>query len=498
MSLRQATITGIKWTSFSTGATLVIQIVQLVVLGRLLKPEDFGLMTMALVVVGFAQAYADMGVSAAIVQRQDVTRDQLSTLYWLNIAVGVALFGLVCAASPLVSWFFNEPLLTRLLPVAASAFVLTSTGQQFRWLLEKDLHFDVLARQEVLASSLGAVATIAMALYGLGVWSLAIGPLVTAFLKAALLVGKGWPRWAPAFHFRGADLRGFAAFGLYQMGERTMNYVQSRIDQIAIGRLLGAQELGYYNFALSLVTHPSSLLNPVVTRVAFPVFARMQADTEGLRRNYVKMLNVLTTLNAPILAGAAAVAPLLIPLVFGAKWAPAVPLVQILALYALVRSIGNPIGALLLSKGRADLSFRWLTCVFLITVPVVITGGRLSGAIGIGIALNLLFVAYSFAGYRFLVVPLIGPCARPYAAAILKPCALAAAMAAVVAGLSRVLPGSWLGLSLEIAIGVVVYGALVRLAEPELLGELSTLIRPGGAATASEAGTGSGRGPSSS
>ncbi len=476
MSLKQSAVSGVKWTTLSTAIIAALQLVQLTVLARLLKPSDFGLMAMTMVVIGFAQTYADMGISAALVYRQDITPEKLSSLYWLNIFAGLAVFVLVLAASPLAAWFFHEPLLIRLLPVVAVSLLISSASLQFHWLLEKELKFNLLAKQEICATVAGSLVAVSAAFLGQGVWSLVWGQLMAAVVKSTLLLRVGWSQWPPMLHFRSEDLHGFLSFGLYQMGERSINYFNSRIDQLMIGNLLGAQELGYYNFAFNLVMQPVNSINPILTRVAFPVFARMQDDINGLRQTYLKMLNMLSTINAPLLFGLGAVAPLLLPLFVGAQWVPAVPLVQVLAFYAFVRSTGNPVGSLLLAGGRADLGFRWNLALLFTTAPVVFAGAKLGNAMGIAIALALLIIFYSAANYIFLVRTLIGPCAIRYASSILKPSILASVMGGFVWLLSLLSIHSLAFLSVEIASGAAMYLALLWFMDRDLVYEVKALL----------------------
>ena len=138
MILKQQAVSGVKWSGVSVGVVTALQFVDLAVLARLLSPSDFGLMGMVMVVFGFAQAFADMGISNAIIHRQDVTKDQLSSLYWLNILSGVIVFCVVCASVPLIVGFFHEPRLNNLLYLTAIIFLITPFGQQFQILLQKE------------------------------------------------------------------------------------------------------------------------------------------------------------------------------------------------------------------------------------------------------------------------------------------------------------------------------------------------------------------------
>ena len=239
MTLKQKTVTGVKWSGISMGAVTTLQFITMAVLARCLVPSDFGLMGMVMVVMGFAQAFADMGISNAIIHRQDVTRDHLSTLYWLNILAGIIVFCVVCASTPLVVVFYREPRLPNLLYLTAVIFLITPLGQQFQILFQKNLKFDGLAKIEVVTALVNATVAIGLAFAGAGVYSLIFGQLAATSAKVTLLCGMGWRHWHPSLHFAKRDLKGYVRFGLYQMGERTVNYLSANIDYIIIARFLG-------------------------------------------------------------------------------------------------------------------------------------------------------------------------------------------------------------------------------------------------------------------
>ena len=436
-------------------------------------------MGMATLVTGFAQAYTDLGISVAIIHRQDdATEEELSSLYWLNLFTGFVAFAAVWSCSPLITSMFGEPRLLPLLRVVDFVFLITPIGKQFEILLEKDLKFNMLAGQEIAASVAGFVVAVACAVYGFGVWALVLSLLVTAILKTALLLGVGLARYRPHFHFRRSDLRGYIAFGLYQLGERTVNFASEKLDQVLIGSMLGAQALGFYNFAFNMTAQPIWRINPIITRVAFPVFARMQHDTAALRRGYLRLTRVVATINAPLLLGLAAVAPLAVPLIFGAKWAPSVVLIQILSFVALWRSTGNPIGSLQLAKGRPDLGFKWNCFLFVVSIPTIYTGIKVGGVIGVVVSLLLLQTLLQVPAYRYFLRPLIGACAREYAVAIFKPIASACVMALVVIALPRLFQG-WphaVELSAQVMLGACVYICLLLTFQRQAADDLRLMI----------------------
>jgi O-antigen/teichoic acid export membrane protein len=414
MSLKQQAVSGVKWSGLSMGVVTALQFVSLAVLARLLSPSDFGLMGMIMVVIGFAQAFADMGISNAIIHRQDATKDELSSLYWINILAGVAIFLIVCVSTPLVAAFYHEPRLNNLMYLAALIFLITPFGQQFQILLQKELQFNQLAIIEITGSFSNATVAIILAFLGTGVFSLIWGQLAGTTIRVLLLSYWGWRNWRPRLHFSRRDLKKYIGFGLYQMGERTINYFNSNLDYLLIGALLGAKSLGYYTLAYNLVLRPSSMINPAITKVAFPIFSTVQNNTNKLKKGYLKVIQLLSSVNFPIMVGLAVVAPVAVPVVFGEQWLPSIILIQILTIVGLLQSTGNPVGSLLLAKGRADLGFKWNVALMITQIPGLYIGAKFGGTIGVAIAFSILLGIYSILNYIILIRTLIGPCLREY------------------------------------------------------------------------------------
>ncbi len=461
MSLKRQAAEGAYWTGTSSVAATVLQFAQLAILARLLVPEDFGLMAMMMVVIGFAQAFADMGISNAIIHRQDTNAEHLSSLYWLNILAGIILFLLLLAAVPAIVAFFAEPRLAEFIPVTALIFLIAPFGQVYQALLQKNLRFRELAVSETSAAALSAVVAITAAIAGQGIYALIFGQLANFACKTSVLIGYGWPDWRPGRHFRRRDLEGYLNFGLFQMGERTVNYLNERLDQLLIGALLGAEALGYYHLAFNLVILPVTRINPVLTRVAFPIFARLQDSTERLRHGFMTMRRVLATVNFPLLFGLAVVVPVFVPTVLGEQWAPSILLVQILAGVALLRSTGNPVGPLLLARGRADMGFYWNVCIVSTQIPAVYIGAKVGGTVGVATALLLMQIAYFWGGYLFLVRRLLGPCLRSNLATLWPAAFTAGVMALAVAGLAQVATFEAYPLLIaQVGIGALLYVAL--------------------------------------
>jgi lipopolysaccharide exporter len=464
MTLKSKAVSGVKWTSLASAVVGVNDVARMVVLARLLSPDDFGLMAMALIVLGFAQMYADLGISAAIVHHQDITGDELSSLYWLNIFMGLAIVAIALASAPFVSFFFHDGRVVPLLRVAALVFLITPITAQFEILLEKELAFRFLAERDISGALANTAVAVTCAFAGFGVWSLVFGQLANSATRAVLIGRIGFARFRPSLRFRFADCRKFIGFGMFQIGERSINYLSQRMDQLLIGSLLGPRALGYYSFAFNLTAQPITRLNPIMTKVAFPVFAKLQKDDLKLRSGYLKLVGFIAAVNAPLLIGFAALAPWAVPVIFGPKWLPCVILIQILSLVVVFKSTASPIGSLQLAKGRADLGFWWNLLVIAFNVPAVYLGAKLAQGTGVATALLIVQVLFAIPVYLLLVRPLIGRCGHDYASVIVKPLAGALTMAMVVLSVPYALPriNSYLQLGLQLTVGAGVYYGILH------------------------------------
>jgi O-antigen/teichoic acid export membrane protein len=467
-------VSGVKWNSVAMGANVVLHFGTLAVLARLLEPGDFGLKGMAVVITGFAAAFADAGISNAIIHRRDVTTRQLSALYWLSVVIGIALFIVILLVTPLVVAFYDDPRLAAVVRWSAVSFLIGPFGHQFAVLLRREMRFKHLSLIAICKTAACNVATIALALGGYGVMSLVWGGLIGASLASAvLLVVAMRYKWLPLCAFRLQDIRSFLSFGFFQMGERCVNYLAANVDYIIIGHVLGAGPLGYYTLAYQLVNVPRVCINPLLTSVAFPSFSRIQDDDVRLRRAYAKIIRYLSVATFPIMAGLFVVAPLLVPMVYGSQWAPAVPVVEILCLLGVLMSLSNPLGSILLAKGRADLGFYMNLFAFSGYAISNVLGARW-GITGVAVSslafLSIGMMPVVFLAHWLLVRLTVGEWLIPLRQAAIASLVMLFVLIPVRSSLAYCVGDAGQLLALSIA-GVVVYVAMILLLDRSLLSE---------------------------
>jgi O-antigen/teichoic acid export membrane protein len=475
--LKTKAISGVKWNASAMVTSSALQFITLAVLARLLSPSDFGLMGMVMVVINFAQAFGDMGMSNAIIQRRTVPENHLSSFFWLNVLAAILLGALTLLMRPLAVVYFQKSALSTYLSFAALIFLTTSASQTFSALLAKELQFKTLALTELSASAAYSISAIAFAFHGFGVLSLIFGQLIRSSSFSLLLFMIFRNKWLPKFHFRIRELHEYFSFGLYQMGERMLNFLNANVDYLVIGRFLGTTALGYYSLAFQLMTFPLNRINPIITKVAFPTFSRIQDDNARLRSGYCKVIGYISMVSFPLLCGLILLAPEFIELVYGSNWQPSAKTLQVLCLVGFFWSIGNPIGSLLLAKGKANFGFYWnLFAVTMTSVAVVVGVGW-----GIeGVAWALLGLQFPF---FFIIQPIVNKLMElklgEYFRAIQTACLSSIIMVATVLLLRVFLSavGSPLIFAISLAGGLLAYALTFYISNKEMYFEFKSFLR---------------------
>lgn len=439
MSLRVQSMSAVRWTSISATLRTFAQLAQVVVIARLIAPGDFGLMAMASVVIGLAAHFSDLGLNSAYVQKQDMTSAVRSSLFWLNALLGASVsLALILGSWSIANFVFADPRLTLVLALLAPVFMINALGANFRASAEKSLDFKALAGIELLSVATGLIVAVSLALLQFGVYALVFSALAVALTSLVLswcLLGRAW---VPEARLRVQELRGLLRFGGTATAVNVVNQIASSLDILIGGRLLGADAIGLYSLPRNLILQIQNTINPIVTRVGFPLIAKVQQDVAMVRAIYLKSIAMTASTNAPLYVGIAVFAPEIVVVLFGARWQGSGELMRILAVWGAARSIGNPVGSLLFGIGRANLSLRWNIAMLIVAVPVV-SLAALHDVRWLSIAMALLLVGMFLPMWYFLVRPLCRAGLAEYSRAALMPYVLA--VVAVLPALSLRLAG---------------------------------------------------------
>ncbi len=366
--LKQRAIRGGLAKTCAQVANVGLRVGSLMVLARLLSPADFGLVGMVTAVTGVLSFLREFGLSTASVQRATVSDEQMSTLFWVNVLVGLLLGVISLAIAPLVVAFYHEPRLYAVTLALATGFVFNAAGVQHNALLQRRLRFTALATIEVLSLFTSSVVSIVMAWHGWAYWAL-VAWSVTLPLSATVFT---WlvAHWIPGRPRRRMGLKSMVRFG----GTVTLNslvvHLAYNVDKILLGRFWGPEITGIYGRAYQLINLPADNLNLSVGAVTFPVLSRVQHDPERLKAYFLKAYALVLSATIPVAIACALFAQDLILVMLGQKWSDAVPVFRLLVPTVLVFAIINPTGWLLVSLGMVGRSLK----IALVIAPLVFTG----------------------------------------------------------------------------------------------------------------------------
>ncbi|NJO52295.1 MAG: lipopolysaccharide biosynthesis protein [Leptolyngbyaceae cyanobacterium RM2_2_4] len=457
--LKGRSVRGATVTMVAQGFKFVLRTGSTAVLARLLVPQDYGLIGMATVVVGFAQIFKDLGLANATVQKAEVTHAQVSTLFWLNMGMSMIVALIVAVTAPVVAWFYDDSRLIWVTAALASTFVFGGLAVQHQALLRRQMRFNTIAKIDISSMTVSAGAAVVAALLGAGYWSLVVGEIA----RAATDVIGSWLTcgWRPGRMQLKSGVGSMVAYGGNLTAFNVVNYFSRNLDNVLIGKYWGAAQLGLYAKAYQLVLLPIQQINIPVTNVALPALSRLQLEPERYCNYYYKAILLITTVGMPIVAFMFASADKVILLLLGDQWLEVVPIFRFLMPAAFLGTFNVATGWAYQSLGRTDRQFLWGIFSSLSNVIGFIVGIRW-GAVGVAAVFGLtrpLFLVpsmmYCFQGTPLKASSFFKTLARPTLASLVA--------AGLVIALSYFLTSKLnllIGLSLDIAVYGLTYIAI--------------------------------------
>lgn len=364
------------WSAVEIVARYGTHFIVVMVLARVLRPADFGLLAMLLVFTAFSALLVDGGLGAALVQKQQTSADEEASVFVASFSMGCALAVLLWLLAPAIARFYAEPILVPLLRVLLWVIPLGALSVVPSALLSRQLNFRTRAIAELIASLFSAVLALWLASQGQGVWSLVWQAVVWAGLRALLLwLLSGW-RLRGRFVWRAFS--GLIAFGGFLLLASVINVLAVRVQSLLIGRLFDARSLGFYYIAQDTQQAPTQLASSLLSRVGLPMFSVVAAQPAKLAGALRLSLRLSMFVFAPVMLGTAIMAEPIVIVVYGRGWEPAAPLLGILAL----AGVFWPLYALnlvaLSASGRSDLVLKLEIIKALVLIPLVVVASRLS------------------------------------------------------------------------------------------------------------------------
>jgi len=369
------------------GVNFLVAALGAIWLTRQLTPDDYGLFGMVLFITGFAQLFVDWGLSRAVVQKPEITHEQVSTLFWFSLTISVLLSLIVAAATPWIVKFYDEPRVASINIAMSGLYVLGGLTMQHRALLQRRMEFGKLNTIAVIAPLVATLVAVVIAFYGGGYWALVSMPAVSQLVTC---VGV-WRacRWRPGPPRRHTGVREFLAFGGHVTIFHFINYLFRNADNAMIGFVWGSGPLGLYTRAYSLMMLPATKFNTPITQVIVPALSRLQHSAERYREAYQRTIRLVAAMTAIPTTLLILTAPEILPLLLGHRWDDVVPVFVALGPAAIMAGTNVAAGWLYLSCGHVDRQTRWgvIASVFLLA-PIVFTlpYGVLAVAIAVSVS----------------------------------------------------------------------------------------------------------------
>jgi PST family polysaccharide transporter len=372
IDLKGRSVRGGLLTLSSQAAQFFLQSIATVVLARLLVPGDFGLVAMATSITGLGQAFADLGLSEATIQREGITHEQVSTLFWINTVIGFTLTLLTIGLAPVLAWFYGEPRLKAITLVLSATFLIGGLRVQHDALLRRQMRFRALGIRDVAACLFAVPVGIVLAWNGAGYWSLLALPLTLNFTQMVL----SWvmARWIPGLPQRNAEVGSLLGFG----GKVAISYLTCNVtrsaDSVLIGWYWGATPLGLYSRAYNLLMLPVRQLSGPVRSVAVPGLSRTQDNPALFARYYLRAVNLILWISTPIFGFLFVAAEPVITLVLGNRWLAAAPIFQLLSIAALGHLLLESVIWIFISSGESGRLFRLVLSISTVIIFALAAG----------------------------------------------------------------------------------------------------------------------------
>lgn len=379
-TLRQQTASGMIWSSIQRFGSMGITFITNLFLARLLSPEDFGSIGILMVFIAISGVFIDSGFGAALIQKKNPTNNDYSTIFYLNLLISVVLFLVLYFCAPAISRFYQIPALCDLLRVLGIILFFNSFSIIQDNQLRKQLKFKKLSIVSVSSAILGGVFGIATAYLGFGVWSLVINTLVGGFSRGLLL----WilSKWRPLWVFSIQSLKGLFSFGSFILANSLLVTLRNNIFAVVIGKLFSARDLGYYTQSQRLIDVSSTSFSSIIGQVTFPIFSKIQDNSEQLKNAQQKIIKLLAFVSFPIIILLIVIANALIIFLFSDKWAESVVYFQILCFGSLALSLHDINSNLINALGNSKLFFKW-SIVKTATLFVFVFVGSIYGIKGL-------------------------------------------------------------------------------------------------------------------
>lgn len=461
-------VKGVAWTTAANWGCQFLSFCFFSFLARLLNPRTFGVVALASVYIAFVQIFVTQGFGMAIIQRRDLDEEHLDSAFWIAVATALLFCFLSIMLADQTARFFKEPGVAPVIQWLSLTVVLSALCSVQSAILMREMNFRPLAIRSLAATAASGVVGVTMAFLGCGVWSLVGQQLVNAALGCVFL----WfaVPWRPRLVVSRRHLRDLYGFSLNLTGNDILWFFSQKSDQTIVGYGFGASGLGPYSLASKVIALAYDGVVASLQRVAFPAFSNLQSDAAEFESSLHRFCEMSSFLCLPFFAGIGAIAPELVPLLFGSKWVAAVPILQILSAYGALRVILAYMHPLMLAKGRTGSYLALNVLLSALTLLGCLIGLRWNAAViadSMVVSLFTFFVVFLFVAQKSLDVRAV-PLLRSFAFPTLFTLVMTAGVCLLGPFVAKsVTPVG--ALAILVVVGIVIYTSTAYLLRPDLL-----------------------------
>lgn len=391
-NLKKRSVKGGVSTLFAQLFSFGTNMVSTAVMARLVSPEGFGVVAMVTAITGFVVIFKDLGFSSAVIQNKFVTQKQISTLFWLNILFSLLIALIILALAPVMVSFYGEPRLFNITLAFAFSIFFSGFSLQHNALMKRQMRFSQLSNVRMLNAAASVLIGVALAWMGFDYWALVGATIAQTVLNVIQL----WTvcNWRPNFVFDVARVRHLLRFGAGITGFDLVNYFSRNMDNVLIGRFIGATALGLYSKSYQLLMLPITQLRGPLTTVALPALSTLQQDTKKYAEFYRRYVFILAFFSMPLVAYLAVFSEEVILLVLGKDWIEVAYIFQLLAFASFIQPVAGSTGLVMITTGQTRRYFAWGVISAIVTV--------LGYLIGINWGIQGVAVSYIVVNYTLL------------------------------------------------------------------------------------------------
>jgi lipopolysaccharide exporter len=481
--LYQRTVRSGAWAFALRITTQLFNIARLIILARVLAPDDFGLLGIALLAMMTLEAFSQAGFQQALIQQKEDIKDYLDAAWTVMLLRSLVLFAVLFFAAPYVATFFEAPQATTIIQVIGISLLLGGVGGVGGFVnigvlyFQKELEFNKEFIYRASGTLADFVVAVAAVLILKSVWALVFGLLAGAVVR--LIVSYFIHPYRPHLSSDWGKARELFGFGRWILGSSILVFLITQGDDIFVGKLLGVTMLGFYQMAYLISNAPATEITHVISQVTFPAYSKLQDNLPGLREGFLKTLQLTAFMSIPLAGGIFILAPEFTTIFLGEKWMPMVPAMQALALAGLVRSIGAAIGPVFYAVGKPEIVTRWQPVRLAVLAALIYPFTAKWGILGTSIAVFLSNLA-STIGFSVKVVDITKCRAKFFAKKIILPSISASIMILLIFLLKSGIKGAGiLEFVLLIGVGILIYIGTTYILDRQTISTVKQLLSTG-------------------